>query len=450
MSGVETHREATIEALLGFSGPDAPPEDVIRSCVHCGFCLSACPTYRVTKRERSSPRGRIWLIRAVHEGKLDLRDETFQEEMSLCLNCRACEPACPSGVKYGELVESARAQIARHDGLMSRQRASERIAFRGLLGYPSVTRTAASALRLYQRTGLQRRVRESGILDKLDLAEKEALLPEMSEDFLVPGRERWPAQGERRGTVALLAGCIMSMAYADIHRATARVLARNGFEVIVPEGQRCCGALAIHGGDPDAGRKLARKNIDAFDSPEIDAVLSNAAGCGAAMREYDFLLRNDPSYAERARRFAAKVRDVSEFLADQGLTSMPGPLNETVTYQEPCHLAHAQRVKSQPTELLNSIPNLQLIEMAESDLCCGSAGVYNLLQPEMASTLLERKLGNAKDTGAMTIVTANPGCLLQLDAGLRREQSSIRVEHIMTLLDRAYEAAAEPATATLA
>lgn len=448
MSSVGTQREATIEDLLGFSGPDAPPEDVIRSCVHCGFCLSACPTYRVTKRERSSPRGRIWLIRAVHEGNLDLRDETFQEEMSLCLNCRACEPACPSGVKYGELVESARAQIANHDGVMSRQRASERVAFRGVLGNPSVTRAAAGALRLYQRSGVQRRVRQSGVLGKLNLTEKEALLPVMSEDFLVPGRERWPAQGERRGTVALLAGCIMSTAYADIHRATARVLSRNGFEVIVPEGQRCCGALAIHGGDPEAGRRLARKNIDAFDSPEIDAVLSNAAGCGAAMREYDFLLRNDPTYAERARRFTSRVRDVSEFLADQGLTATPGALDETVTYQEPCHLAHAQRVKAQPRTLLNAIPELRLIEMAESDLCCGSAGVYNLLQPDMASTLLNRKLDNAKDTGAMTIVTANPGCQLQLSAGLRREKSNVRVEHIMTLLDRAYDNASQPAEPT--
>lgn len=440
--------EATIDALLGFSGPDSPPVDVIRSCVHCGFCLPACPTYRETMRERSSPRGRIWLIRAVSEGMLDIRDETFQEEMSLCLNCRACEAACPSGVKYGELVEAARAQIRDLDGPTSPARLTQKVAFNGLFASPARFRAASSALKLYQKSGVQRVVRRSGVLGVTGLADKEAMLPELSDRFLVPGKERWHALGERRGTVALLSGCIMSTAYAEIHRATARVLARNGWDVVVTPEQGCCGALAIHAGDFDAGRKMARKNIDAFESPEYDAIISNAAGCGASMKEYDYLLRDDPAYAERARRFTGKMRDATEFLADTGLREMPGTLELTVTYQEPCHLVHAQRIGRQPRELLLSIPGLNLIEMPESSLCCGSAGIYNLLQPEMSSSLLKRKLNHASSTGAPVIVSANPGCMLQLQAGIRQEGWDTEVVHIMTLLDRAYETADEPAAAS--
>lgn len=439
MSGAEL-TATELDDWLGFSGPDAPPEDVIRSCVHCGFCLPACPTYRETLRERSSPRGRIWLIKAVSEGQLDIRDETFQEEMNLCLNCRACEAVCPSGVKYGELVESARAQIAAIDPPPLRKRALQSAVFEGVFASPRRYRAAGAALRLYQRSGMQHLTRRSGALGALGLTEQEAMLPEMSERFLTPGEEHWQAEWPRRGTVALLAGCIMSTAYAEIHRATARVLARNGFDVIVPTGQGCCGALAIHAGDVRRGRRLARTNIDAFDLPDVDAVLSNAAGCGAAMREYDFLLRNDPAYVERAENFSGGVQDVTEFLANAGLAQVPGRLEVTVTYQEPCHLAHAQRVTQQPRQLLRAIPGLTLVEMAESALCCGSAGIYNVLQPQMSNALLERKLRHAGATGAPIIVTANPGCMLQLQSGLRREGKETEVLHIMTLLDRAYAA----------
>ena len=432
--------QTTIDTLLGFSGPDQPPVDVIRSCVHCGFCLPACPTYRETMRERSSPRGRIWLIRAVSEGLLDIRDETFQEEMSLCLNCRACEAVCPSGVQYGELVEGARAQIQQLDPPPRQARVAQKLAFDGLFSSPGRFRAASSAMRLYQKSGVQSAVRKSGVLDKVGLATKEAMLPQLSDEFLVPGKEHWHAHGERRGTVALLSGCIMSTAYADIHRATARVLARNGWDVVVTPGQTCCGALAVHAGDFDAGRKMARRNIDAFDSPEYDAILSNAAGCGASMKEYDYLLRDDPAYAEQARHFVTRMRDVTEFLADTGLRETPGALDITVTYQEPCHLVHAQRVARQPRELLEAIPELNLIEMPESSLCCGSAGIYNLLQPEMSSNLLDRKLNNAATTGSRTIISANPGCMLQLQAGIRQRGWDVEVVHILTLLDRAYAA----------
>ncbi|MFW6074983.1 MAG: (Fe-S)-binding protein, partial [Chloroflexota bacterium] len=302
------------------------------------------------------------------------------------------------------------------------------------------TRAASTALRLYQKSGVRKLVRQSGVLERLQLDEREALLPEMSDDFFRPGREFYAAEGQRRGIVALLAGCIMSTAFAEVHRATARVLARNGFDVVVPPEQRCCGALSIHGGDLQAGRQLARSNIDAFETRDFDAVLSNSAGCGAAMREYDFLLRNDPQYAERARLFVNQVKDVSEFLAEWGLSRSPGPLNETVTYQEPCHLVHAQRVSSQPRDLLRQIPGLKLVEMKESSLCCGSAGIYNVLQPEMSRELRERKVDNASATGADVIVSANPGCILQLRAGLDARGDETPVEHIMSLLDRAYQA----------
>ena len=426
------------ERFSGFSGPDAPPMDVIRSCVHCGFCLPACPTYRVTMRERSSPRGRISLIKSVSEGKLDIMDETFQEEMYLCLNCRACEAACPSGVKYGELVESARAQIEATVRRPPQVRAARTAAFAGAFADMRRFRTLSRGLKLYQRSGAQSAVRRSRVLKFMGLEQQEAMLPRLSDDFLIPGQEHWLAEGERRGTVALLAGCVMSTAYADVHRATARVLARNGFDVIVPPGQGCCGALAVHSGDLEAGRSAARANIEAFDRVDIDAVLVNAAGCGAAMKEYDFLLRNDPAYGEQARRFSDNVQDVIEFLVAQGLTATPGRLEMTVTYQEPCHLVHAQRIALQPRALLAAIPGLTLVEMPESSLCCGSAGIYNLLQPDMSATLLDRKLDNAAKTGATTIVSANPGCMLQLQSGLRQRAVETEVVHIMTLLDRAY------------
>ena len=422
----------------GFSGPDQPPEDVIRACVHCGFCLPVCPTYRETYRERSSPRGRIWLIKAVADGEIDISDPVFKSEMSLCLNCRACEAICPSGVKYGELVESARAQIVRHEPQPLQARGAKQLGLRLVLGRPRVTRLASHGARLFERSGLDRVVQATGIASKLGLDHAEALRPDMSDEFLVPGREHWPALGPRRGTVALLAGCVMSTAFAEVHRATARVLARNGFDVVVPPSQGCCGALSIHAGEADHGRELARKNIDGLGGPEFDAVIVNAAGCGAAMKEYDFLLRDDPVYAAKAQLFVDRVKDPSEFLADVGLTAQPGPLPVRATYQDACHLAHAQRITQQPRDLLRAIPELELVEMPESDLCCGSAGIYNLLQRDMAGRLRERKLDNALATTPEVIVSANPGCILQLRAGLKARDSDVKVEHLMTVLDRAY------------
>lgn len=427
----------------GFRGHDIPDFDVIRSCVHCGFCLPACPTYRVTGRERSSPRGRIWLMKSVAEGRLDLLDPIFEDEMTLCLNCRACEAVCPSGVRYGEILEASRAQLVQHRHQTAKERLLRFLGFRVLLGDLRRFRAVNRLLRIYQRSPLRTLARRSGLLRLLGMEHADQLMPEIGDRFVVADGRFHPALGERRGRVALFVGCVMGTSYAHVHEATVRVLTRNGFDVALVPGQGCCGALHVHAGDFDGGRRLARRNIDALSSPYIDAVIVNAAGCGAALKEYPHLLGHDHDYAERAQVFSAKVRDAIEFLAERGLSAQPGPLPMTVTYQEPCHLAHAQRITKQPRALLAAIPELRLVEMPESALCCGSAGIYNLLRPEMASTLLERKLSNALSTGAQAIVSANPGCMLQLQAGLRARGARVPVLHLMEVLDRAY--AGEPA-----
>jgi len=429
------------ERLGNFHGPNIPDVNVIRSCVHCGFCLPSCPTYRLTKRERSSPRGRIWLMSQVSLGNLELLDPIFEEEMSLCLNCRACEAVCPSGVKYGEILEASRAQIEQNRETPVTEKAAREVAFNVLFSDMKRFRVASHALKFYQRSGVQSAVRKSRLLNVIGLAEKEQMLPELSNRFTVPHGETIAALGEKRGHVALFTGCIMSTAYASVHDSTIRVLTRNGYDVTLVSEQGCCGALHVHGGAPDGGRKLARTNIDAFESANFDAIIVNAAGCGAALKEYGHLLKDDPAYAERASTFSATVRDVVEFLGDVGLSATPGPLHWTVTYQEPCHLAHAQRITKQPRALIKAIPGLTLIEMPESSLCCGSAGIYNLIQPDMSSALLTRKLDNALSTGAEAIVSANPGCMLQIAAGLRARGDRRPVIHLVELLDRAYAAA---------
>ncbi len=430
------------QVVSNFSGRDVPDINVIRSCVHCGFCLSSCPTYRITQRERSSPRGRIWLMKQVATGKLELLDPIFEEEMSLCLNCRACEAVCPSGVHYGEILEASRAQIESHREPPVKERAVKTLAFDVLFGDMRRFRLASHALRAYQSSGLQSAVRRSKVLNLVGLAETEQMMPRLSEKFTVPHGQTIHTGSERRGAVALFTGCIMSTAYAGVHEATIRVLNRNGFDVTLVSEQGCCGALHVHGGEPDGGRKLARQNIDAFEHGRFEAIIVNAAGCGAALKEYGHLLKDDPDYAERAEAFSENVNDVIEFLGNVGLSQAPGRLNWRVTYQEPCHLAHAQRITKQPRALLAAVPGLTLVEMPESSLCCGSAGIYNLVEPEMSKSLLERKLNNALSTGAEVIVSANPGCMLQISTGLKARGDHLPVMHLIELLDRAYESTA--------
>jgi glycolate oxidase iron-sulfur subunit len=446
-------RESLSIPLVPFSARDRPSSDIINTCVHCGLCLSSCPTYRETGLEMSSPRGRIYLMKAVDEGRIGLESEVFQEQMSQCLNCRACEAVCPSGVQYGAILEASRAQIeqARERGARDPaapgalpprplwQRALRGVVFGGLFKDMGLFRAFSASMRLYQRSGAQWIARKSGLLKLIGMADTERMLPPINASFTVPRGQIYPAEGKRRYSVAMLTGCIMSTAFANVHEATIRVLQKNGCEVILPPDQGCCGALHSHGGDLDGGRELARRNIAAFEALGVDAIVVNAAGCGSTLKEYDHLLHDDPLWHERAAAFSRKVKDVHEFLAGIEFNRAGlGRLDVQVTYQEPCHLAHAQRITVQPRTLLTAIPGLQLREMHESALCCGSAGVYNVTQPEMAARLGARKVDNALATGARVIATANPGCALQLAGELRRRGEDVQVRYIVELLDESY------------
>jgi glycolate oxidase iron-sulfur subunit len=424
----------------GFSGPDIPPESVFNQCVRCGLCLPTCPTYVETLVETSSPRGRIALIKAVAEERLDLTDPGFMHQMSECLDCRACEAVCPSGVAYGELLETARTQIVRATAPERswQARLGRAVAIGSLFSNMGFMRFAAALVGFYQRSGLRAFARDSGILRALKLDELEALTPTISPSFFVPRGQRWAATGPRKATAFMHAGCIMHVAFAHVNDATVRVLQKAGCDVIAPAAQGCCGAITIHAGEMERGRALAKVNIAAFEASGADVYVINAAGCGSALKEYGQLLAADPHWAERAEAFSSRVRDIAEFLDEIGILLELGPLPAIATYQEPCHLAHAQRLSAAPRRLLAKIPGLQLREMAESTLCCGSAGIYNVTQPDMAGRLGARKVARINEVAPHIVVTANPGCALQLENGLRKAGSQIAVRHIVELLDASY------------
>lgn len=425
---------------VGFSGQDVPPEDVFNQCVRCGLCLPTCPTYVETLVETSGPRGRIALIRAVAEGQLDLTSPGFMHQMSECLDCRACEAVCPSGVRYGELLEPARTQIVRATAPTRSPSAAfgRSVLIGALFSQLWFMRLVASFVRSYQRSGLQALARSSGILRALQLEELEALAPRMSSPFFVAAGQRFPAQGARKATAFLHAGCIMHVAFADWNEASVRVLNRAGIDVVVPADQGCCGAITIHAGEMDRGRELAKRNIVSFERSGADVYVINAAGCGSALKEYGQLFHADPAWHERALAFSSKVRDITEYLDEIGIGPGLGPVNAVVTYQDPCHLAHAQRITAAPRRLLAQIPGLEIREMEESSLCCGSAGIYNVTQPEMAGRLGRRKVQHVVDVAPDILATANPGCALQIANGLRTTGKNIEVLHVVQLLDRAY------------
>jgi glycolate oxidase iron-sulfur subunit len=412
----------------------------VNQCVHCGLCLAYCPTFSELGTEMDSPRGRIFIIKSLAEGRMSLSDSTVRH-LSLCLDCRACETVCPAGVPYGRLIEAAKAEIERaRPGSLGR-RLFRWLNFGLLLGHPRLLGLAASGARFYQASGLQRLVRKSGLVRLLPgtLPAWEALLPPVParrERAAPPAVTR--AEGTRRARVALLTGCVQSVIFAAHNRATARVLAKNGCEVVVPGGQGCCGALNAHGGDHERALAMARQTIDAFEAARADAVVVNTSGCGAHMKAYGHLLADDRVYAERAKRFAASVRDLAEFLAPEPLRGPLSPVPLTCTYHDPCHVVHGQKIKSEPRKLLAQIPGLRVVELTESDWCCGSAGIYNLTEPEMATRLLHRKVSHVLATGAEAVVTANPGCILQIQAGLGAHDASVRVMHLVEILDRAY------------
>jgi glycolate oxidase iron-sulfur subunit len=424
--------------MTGYLNADAPSPDLLQRCVHCGFCLPTCPTYAVLGVEMDSPRGRIRLMETVWEGRVDVKSDPFERHMYGCLDCRACETACPSGVEFGKLMEAARSQIEAARPRSLPERLVRMIAFRVLLPRPAILSAFARVSVLSRRLGAAAVLRAIG--RGIPLARRLAalldLVPDRASSHGLPAR--YPARGEQRGRIALFTGCVMRAAFADTNAATARVLARNGIEVVVPETQTCCGALHAHAGERNGARVLARRNITSLEALEVDAFIVNAAGCGAALKEYGWLLKDDPAWSERATRFAARVKDAGEFLADVGLSAPPGPLRARVAYDDPCHLLHGQRVREQPRALLAAIPELNVVPLAEADWCCGSAGTYNVTQPELSAKLLERKVGHIAQSGAELVVTANPGCQMQIAAGLRAARAPVTVIHLMDLLDRAY------------
>ena len=413
-------------------------EDFAR-CVHCGLCLNHCPTYRLWQLEADSPRGRIRQMILVNEGQMPL-SSGFVDHIDKCLDCRSCETACPSGVEYGKLVEHARARIEQEYRRPWFTRVARDMVFNRLLPFPTRIAALAKFLRLYQRSGLQTIARVTGILKLLGLAERERLLPRIDGEFFFGELGKtFPAVGERRARVAFFAGCIANVTFSKLNEATIRVLTANGCEVVVPGGQFCCGALAAHAGIRETARGLARKNIKAFESEQFDAILTNAAGCGSTLKEYDHLFsENEPEHAA-AVAFRSKVRDVTEFLVGLGLTAKLKPVEVRVTYQDSCHLLHGQKVREAPRQLLRAIPGLEFVELPYSDICCGSAGVYNVTQTEASLELLAEKMGYAKKTGAQVIATANPGCLLQMRAGAEIHGTGQEVLHVVELLDRAIE-----------
>jgi glycolate oxidase iron-sulfur subunit len=415
---------------------------VVQQCMHCGLCLPTCPTYDATKLERNSPRGRIALMRSIADGRLEPTAE-FADEMYFCLGCLACVTACPAGVNYAELFEHARAEAEQSGVLNNPQRSFIRnLTLRWLFMDMGRLQMVGSAIRLYQQLGFQAFVRKSGVMKLMPkrLGELESMTPTVqpnfSADLIAPVTQ--PGT-EKRYKVAMLVGCAQDLMFSDVNRDTVEVLARNGCEVHTPVQQHCCGSLHAHNGEWEMAQHLARKNIDQFPPDQFDAIITNAAGCGSHLKHYTKLLVDDPVYAKRAEQWDAKVKDIHEWLAKIGIerpsSNQPA---QSVTYHEACHLCHGQKITQQPRTLLKSIPNLNLTELPESTWCCGSAGIYNLIQPEMANDLLDRKLKHIKTTKAAVVATGNPGCMAHILNGARRENLPLRIAHPISLLAEAY------------
>ncbi len=415
---------------------------VVQQCMHCGLCLPTCPTYDATKIERHSPRGRISLMRAIADGRLEVT-RAFADEMYFCLGCLACMSACPAGVNYAELFEHARAEAEGSGVLKSPKRNLIRaLAIRWLFMDLSHLRLAGRVIRLYQQLGLQALLRGSGVLKLLPkrLQELESITPDIQPKFsaqlIAPVT---PASGRKKYRVAMLTGCAQDLIFSDVNRDTVEVLARNGCEVVTPPRQLCCGSLHAHNGEWGMAQELARQQIEQFPPAQFDAIISNAGGCGSHLKHYRKLLADDPAYRDRAVLWDKKVKDIHEWLIEIGIQPPAGPVPaQVVTYHESCHLAHGQKITAQPRQLLSLIPNLKLVELPESTWCCGSAGIYNIVQPDMANQLLDRKLKHIQSTGASIVANGNSGCLLQLINGAKQKGWKLRVAHPVTLLAEAY------------
>ncbi len=435
----DTLKPAALSNLDGFDAKQPPNPKLIDTCVHCGFCLSTCPSYRVIGKEMDSPRGRIYLMDAINEGEIPLNTATVQHFDS-CLGCLACVTTCPSGVQYDKLIAATRPQIERNYPRSLPDRLLRQLIF-SLFPYPNRLRVLLVPLVVYQKLGVQKLVRSTGLLHRLSprLAAMESILPKLP---LSAFRDKLPtiipAQGEKRYRVGMILGCVQRLFFSPVNEATVRVLTANGCEVVIPKTQGCCAALTEHQGQRKQAQALARQMIDAFENTDVDAIIINAAGCGHTLKEYGHILEDDADYREKAQEFAAKVKDVQEFLATAGLTAKLSPLADkplTIVYQDACHLLHGQKISVQPRQLLRQIPEVKLKEPIDAALCCGSAGVYNMLQPEVAEELGQQKVQNLLNTGADLIASSNPGCTMQISKHLQLQGKEITVRHPMELLD---------------
>ncbi|GAB3663169.1 heterodisulfide reductase-related iron-sulfur binding cluster [Nocardioides korecus] len=437
--GAVVETASTGNAAIDWGNPDGafdehhPPDAaLIGDCVHCGFCLPTCPTYVLWGEEMDSPRGRIYLMKEGLEG--EPMTDSMVGHFDACLGCMACVTACPSGVQYDTLIEQTRNQVERHHDRTPADKALRGLIF-ALFPRPERLKLMRGPLRAIQRTGLDRLMRRTGLLDRISpqLAAMESLAPKIGRPEPLPPYIR--ARGERRMVVGMLVGCVQGAFFPGVNSATARVLQAEGCDVVVPAAQGCCGALSAHNGREGEAQGYARALIDSFEASGVEAVVVNAAGCGSTMKEYAALLADDPAYAERAKAFADKVRDVSEILVELGPVAPRHPLEMTIAYHDACHLAHAQGIRAEPRDLLRAIPGLELREIAEAELCCGSAGIYNILNPEPARELGDRKAANIVKTGAEVLVTANPGCLMQVTSAIERSGHPMGMAHTIEVLD---------------
>jgi glycolate oxidase iron-sulfur subunit len=441
VSDNSTNDTARIKNLTGFDVNQPPDPKLIDSCVHCGFCLSTCPSYRVIGKEMDSPRGRIYLMDAINEGEIALNTATVQHFDS-CLGCLACVSTCPSGVQYDKLISATRHQVERNYKRNLPDTLIRKLIF-SLFPHPDLLRLLLLPLLVYQKLGLPKLVRTTGLLKKISprLAAMESILPKITlQSFQDNLPDIIPPQGEKRYRVGVILGCVQRLFFSPINEATVRVLTANGCEVVIPKSQGCCAALPEHQGQTQQAQSLAKQMIDSFADTDVDFIIINAAGCGHTLKEYGHILQDDPEYRDQARAFAAKVKDAQEFLVQVGLTAKLSPLSDqplNLVYQDACHLLHGQKISVQPRQLLRQIPGVKLTEPIDAALCCGSAGVYNMLQPEVAEELGQQKVQNLLNTGAKLIASANPGCTLQITKHLQLQGKTIAVMHPMELLDYA-------------
>jgi glycolate oxidase iron-sulfur subunit len=413
---------------------------ILQQCIHCGMCLPTCPTYDETKLERNSPRGRIALMRLIADGQLEVT-QAFGQELYFCLGCLTCETACPAGVRYGEMFEHARADIEQAGVVRNPVRNLVRaLTLHWMFTRPHALRAIGRLIWLYQDGGLESLVRKLKLTRLLPtrLRALETLKPRVQRHFSDELIRPIETPAERKYRVGLLTGCVQDLVFSHVNRDTADVLLANGCEVVTPRAQFCCGSIHAHNGELELAKQMARRNLNAFDLRQLDAVITNAAGCGTHLKNYRYLLQDDPAFADRAAEWSAKVRDIHEWLAEIGIRRPAASIPQMVTYHEACHLCHGQKITRQPRQVLKAIPELELVELPESTWCCGSAGVYNITQPEMSQKLLRRKIANIEATAAQVVASANPGCSVQLLAGVRASNLRIKVAHPISLLAEAY------------